>query len=876
MHFYVVVLIVVAVALPFSSVGVYAQEMPGESSTPLTRYLASQADREAPDRDQVTRDVAAWQSLPIPEFLEEVEDLFSEREALANGSRKNTVKSLAAQHLLTSNVSDVTPATLGRLYDIGNRLLTSNERVSLEERVVASGTWSELGPAELLEQAANVPKTRKEVRRFFNYVAGKLAVRHLQSDDVIRGDPLIVGQLLEWGWRSFEPNQREAIEEEFLTQGAWSNLSASEFLDEFELIEAPNRSIHSLARAVAAKLMVEGDVSDLSQPGLLADLQVLARRSLSDRDAEKVSEKMLAANKLAVDASFADLEDWFELVGSLPSDLKTNIERRSQIAAWAEDHDLSALRSGQRAWLLLKLAPYVDFESNKGAVAVWSGKLTIPRDGEYRFSISPLDVNAEFGPGMIRQNYRVVLDGQTVIDTKPVDDGTATDWVWRAEPVSLRENQTVTVEFSLDYAYQKADGIQPRIAAPILFWEGERLRRQVVPPSAFQRNDGDPGVDFSMTWTSRGESQVMEGIDSNIESVWVNRCQLSYENKELRQRLAALLIADQSSPQALRQFQSGDPESHPMTGNGRRFQTPVSYLEAASNDARGDWIDYVCQSPEHFSIVELGRLYQLFQVARAGLEFEALDLIEAWAEQHENDTPILRDDGRLNRLQYERIGTHLLATEHEGAIEALEANALEDGVEDCLLPIAQICAYGYLSQGEILEWIGKLDAKLEDESIKGDKRVNWLIARAMAEEIRGCPAARRVSSPEQFLAGMGWLQEAMLVVQSPAIRARVVEEMVARKVVCGLDFEAERLLEAETAKLNGEDAAKIRDKWTQAIAKAKVLHEQKVAEEKRVSDRVVLAEMKRRQSSAAANGDEDAVADYNDRIEQLQLKTKEQ
>ncbi len=52
----------------------------------------------------------------------------------------------------------------------------------------------------------------------------------------------------------------------------------------------------------------------------------------------------------------------------------------------------------------------------------------------------------------------------------------------------------------------------------------------------------------------------------------------------------------------------------------------------------------------------------------------------------------------------------------------------------CSLPVAYTLTYIYLGRGKLKDWLGVLDAKLADPALTGNLRVNWLLARAQAQE----------------------------------------------------------------------------------------------------------------------------------------------
>lgn len=268
--------------------------------------------------------------------------------------------------------------------------------------------------------------------------------------------------------------------------------------------------------------------------------------------------------------------------------------------------------------------------------------------------------------------------------------------------------------------------------------------------------------------------------------------------------------------------------------------------------------------PEIFGPLDLWTMVYFHDAVRFGAEREALDMLGTWMTVHADYPPQLAADSQsffdTNRAAYRHLIIPLVI-EHAESAEWLEQDYLitEDGT--CNLPVATVVCYVHLVSGRMLEWIEKLDARLAEESAVGDIRVNWLIARAVAEEVRSCPQDH-VQYPgcHRFGAGFGWLDEAMLVSKTPAVKQRVVQERVARFAALGkwdqADAELERIPELSHLKAKLDE---IRTNVAQQLAQDRI-----------ASDKSVLAEMRRRQSRAVARGDSTNADKYAAIIEQLE------
>ena len=125
---------------------------------------------------------------------------------------------------------------------------------------------------------------------------------------------------------------------------------------------------------------------------------------------------------------------------------------------------------------------------------------------------------------------------------------------------------------------------------------------------------------------------------------------------------------------------------------------------------------------------------------------------------------------------------------------ALQSHHLELPDGRCSLPVGYTLNYGYHTTGRLAGWRELLDAKLDDLSLSGDQRVNWLLLRAHAEEIRNGPRRPYFQFAEQILHGRRWLDEALAVASSAEAKARVAGELAARLARVGKFAEARQLL----------------------------------------------------------------------------------
>ena len=178
-----------------------------------------------------------------------------------------------------------------------------------------------------------------------------------------------------------------------------------------------------------------------------------------------------------------------------------------------------------------------------------------------------------------------------------------------------------------------------------------------------------------------------------------------------------------------------------------------------------------------------GAIANLYSRCRIGAPDQSVQVVGLWAQAHADDAPVLSVDYFLTNRGVYRELARKMGSQYPPHLQALEQEYLVLADGRCSLPVAYACAYGYWDQGRIEQWIDQLEARLANEELTGDTRVNWLLARAQAEEIRTSPAYQHWFTQDRFVAGRGWIEEATLVAQTEPARLRAFQELAARLTV---------------------------------------------------------------------------------------------
>ena len=148
----------------------------------------------------------------------------------------------------------------------------------------------------------------------------------------------------------------------------------------------------------------------------------------------------------------------------------------------------------------------------------WTGLVLAPANGEYTFSISPLDLNYNHG-GTFRDQKVVVYLGD-----KQILESSSNGYTYQAEPVMLTAGTPVPLRVDLTYACTSQGVIDDRPAIAQLFWEGPGLKKQLVPNTALRTPDGSQnGLQGVYQLAGGGQEVNVTRIDPRIAFTWIHQ-----------------------------------------------------------------------------------------------------------------------------------------------------------------------------------------------------------------------------------------------------------------------------------------------------------------------------------------------------------------
>ena len=258
----------------------------------------------------------------------------------------------------------------------------------------------------------------------------------------------------------------------------------------------------------------------------------------------------------------------------------------------------------------------------------------------------------------------------------------------------------------------------------------------------------------------------------------------------------------------------------------------------------------------------------LFRRARFMAPDTALQLLGTWAQLQADQVPRITLDYYDENRRALRWTSQMLTWQQAGQYQALDEQFLTMPDGSCALPVAYILAYAHFSQGKIRQWIDRLDAVLENPALTGDTRVNWLIARAHAQEIRRAPGGRHFLSLERLLGGIEYLNEASLVAQSPAAQLRVHGEMIARFGAQQRVDVANQLVAQASSKLSGPGVTKQVTTWQAELESLGTQIAQRRAAQEALAQQAYLDRLRARYQKAVTRKDETNAARYRNLLNQ--------
>ena len=356
----------------------------------------------------------------------------------------------------------------------------------------------------------------------------------------------------------------------------------------------------------------------------------------------------------------------------------------------------------------------------------WSGSLQGPADGVYTLSICPLALNFRSGQTFRDQTTKIFVADQ------PILDSTENGWTYAAHGVTLAASQRTPLRIELSFACSSSGVVDALPAVALLYWEAPGMAKQLVPSAALATPDGSQQGLQGEYVVQTGPSPVsVTRVDAQLNFIWYHQCFVVSPLADVRTQLADQLYAVASDAGTLARW-----EAEPGT-NPEHWQVHWALLESLDVTRQKSWAQLLWRTPRCCRTAPIGPPRACTAAAASarptrpcrwsvcGPSCTAMSRrCWPWIFTWPTGASIANCLGKWSRS----IRPHLDRFDQDYLI-------LPDG--RCVLGVAYTLAYGYWVGGRIEQWVDRLEARLADEQLTGDRRVNWLLARPKRKRFGG-------------------------------------------------------------------------------------------------------------------------------------------
>jgi hypothetical protein len=444
------------------------------------------------------------------------------------------------------------------------------------------------------------------------------------------------------------------------------------------------------------------------------------------------------------------------------------------VAAWVHAQGVDHLTIEQAEWCLQQVLPKkVD---RKAFSATWIGVLTPRRSATYVFSTTPINVNKAIGNDAVRETMSVTLAGNQVLNTNPDQPGAAdakkserkqlsassiaTAWEWKGQPIPLQAGRAVPIRVDVTYACRRANPTDAPSA--MLFWEAPGMdRRSIAGEMLTLPNGSAGGLQAAYSWKEETQPITVTEQDPTLDFAWATPADIAPRAPAVVRQLTDRIWQLATSPAYL-----GDCTSRNVS---HIYFDDASSIEYLTSTQRKEFTQLLVQHPDLLALANKEQLVRIYRSLRFGAEDESLDLLGLWMHRHANIEPeITAEFFHVNRQSFVELAD-CITRQLPNQYKLLKERYLETSDGRCVLPAAYTLSYSFamaansaaaaMPKGPIQatresksnrsgnasiatasspaapdalsnDWVKLVEAKLNDKSMVGNLRVNWLLARA--------------------------------------------------------------------------------------------------------------------------------------------------
>lgn len=515
---------------------------------------------------------------------------------------------------------------------------------------------------------------------------------------------------------------------------------------------------------------------------------------------------------------------------------------------WTDD--LLQMRESTSQWIGI----------DRSSSAIWQGTLQAPVSGAYTFSIADLQVSGQayniHEVYDLKHSVSLKIDGQKVLNSTPER------FQRESIPVQLTAGRPVTIEMLTAFETPRMPGY---VGQGILYWTGPGLGQAVVAPNYFN------SLRLTYRWQQDGEDQAVTQSVANIDQAWPDGVSFGLD-QEYHSAIAEVIWTRMMAPDYLAQFERKK-ERHPFLMHSE------DSVEILSSERCSQLIRELISRPEMVRWQYPKEALDVYRSFRLKDPEGALDLFGLWATQNADldcQMPMeyisrMRHFHKFYQFDYYyqrawRTMAQCVSLHTPSHAVRLEEEYLELEGGGCSLPVANILTYVYMGQGRLDEWVAKLAAKIGDDGLTGDQKVNWYLAAAQAHENRLGPHGDiyAIINPRP-MDSIEYLDSALLAAKDVTNRLRILRAKAARYSALG-DFESARLALEQAREMAPPERAWEVAQWQRCVDRFESYQQRVYDQQAGESAEAYLTTLRQRLESAAQSGDQEAVRRYNELI----------
>ena len=518
--------------------------------------------------------------------------------------------------------------------------------------------------------------------------------------------------------------------------------------------------------ALGGKLSDQAETLLAAQGIAAADRAMLAQAlvpHLRNEVRQSILSEMQPDAAQTASLSFADVQGVVRTMRQLQGG---RTDTAAIVSDWLSSHDRSQLTLAQLGWLAAQTT--VPAATGDTVSVQWRGSVTAPSDGEYTFSVSP--VNASH----LRSDFCYAKQSIAVrVGDSEILNSTSEAWRPVGNPVTLAAGEAVPLEIDFSYASAACDRrLYP--ASVALYWTASGVPLQQVPSSALSPAEGT-GPGLSASYRS-GQGEIRPQVDADLAFVWTSADSVGSRNTSEVSALVDDLWARATAPEALAGMEGDDAAAaaHPLVSQA------YAMAEVLSPERQAEWLNLLQRRPNAVKRLRLKQMADVYAAYRFHAPDDALDTLGIWMQQNAHAGPEFAFRfARENRTPYHQLADMLTRQMPTHAALLQDRYLFADGGA-CCLPVASTLAFVHLLKGDGTTWRDIVEERLADTGLTPAARVSWLLARAMTEEVRHT-SDNPYQAPSVFpLAGEHMLTQALAAANTRPLKEQVYHELISR------------------------------------------------------------------------------------------------